>query len=81
MLTQAVESYLEVRRAMGFALHSEGSLLQSFAKYSDASGQEPHLHRNCDSVGGRGAIGHHASAPTWSSNPTCAIPSSGGSTS
>jgi integrase len=39
MLTQAVESYLEVRRAMGFALHSEGSLLQSFAKYSDSVGQ------------------------------------------
>lgn len=37
MLTQAVESYLEVRRTMGFALHSEGSLLQSFAKYSDAA--------------------------------------------
>lgn len=39
MLTQAVESYLEVRRAMGFALHSEGSLLQSFAKYSDMAGK------------------------------------------
>lgn len=39
MLTQAVESYLEVRRAMGFALHSEGSLLQSFAKYSDTAGK------------------------------------------
>jgi len=39
MLTQAVESYLEVRRAMGFALHSEGSLLQSFARYSAAAGQ------------------------------------------
>ena len=39
MLTQAVESYLGVRRAMGFALHSEGSLLQSFAKYSDAAGK------------------------------------------
>jgi integrase/recombinase XerD len=39
MLTQAVESYLEVRHAMGFALHSEGSLLQSFAEYSDAAGK------------------------------------------
>ena len=39
MLTQAVESYLGVRRAMGFALHSEGSLLQSFAHYSDAAGK------------------------------------------
>ena len=39
MLTQAVESYLELRRAMGFALHSEGNLLQSFAKYSDTAGK------------------------------------------
>lgn len=39
MLTQAVESYLGVRRAMGFALHSEGSLLQSFAKYSNTAGK------------------------------------------
>lgn len=39
MLTQALESYLEVRRAMGFALHSEGTLLQSFAKYSNTAGK------------------------------------------
>lgn len=39
MLTRGVESYLEVRRAMGFALHSEGSLLHSFAKYSDIEGK------------------------------------------
>ena len=39
MLIQAVESYLEVRRAMGFALHSEGTLLQSFAKHSDTAGK------------------------------------------
>jgi integrase/recombinase XerD len=39
MLTQAVESYLAVRRAMGFALHSEGSLLQSLAEFSDAAGK------------------------------------------
>ena len=39
MLTQAVESYLQVRRTMGFALHSEGSLLQSFAKYCGAEGK------------------------------------------
>ena len=39
MLTQAVESYLSVRRTMGFALHSEGTLLQSFAKHSDAAGK------------------------------------------
>lgn len=37
MLTQAVQSYLAVRRAMGFALHSEGSLLQSFAAFSEAA--------------------------------------------
>ena len=43
MLTQAVESYLGVRRAMGFALHSEGSLLQSFANYPDAAGKTSHI--------------------------------------
>jgi hypothetical protein len=39
VLTHAVESYLAVRRTMGFALHSEGTLLQSFAKHSDAAGK------------------------------------------
>ena len=39
MLTQNVESYLAVRRAMGFALHSEGTLLQSFAAFSEAAGK------------------------------------------
>jgi integrase len=40
MLTQAVESYLAVRRAAGFTLKSEGRLLQSFATFSDASGKQ-----------------------------------------
>ena len=39
MLTQAVQSYLAVRRAMGFALHSEGTLLQSFAAFSEDAGK------------------------------------------
>lgn len=39
MLTQAVESYLAVRRACGFELKSEGNLLQSFAAFSDARGK------------------------------------------
>ncbi|MGA7819623.1 MAG: tyrosine-type recombinase/integrase [Candidatus Sulfotelmatobacter sp.] len=39
MLTKAVESYLAVRRTMGFALHSEGSLLESFAAFSAAAGK------------------------------------------
>jgi integrase/recombinase XerD len=39
MLTQAVESYIAVRRATGFAFRSEGSLLQSFAAFSDAAGK------------------------------------------
>lgn len=40
MLTRNVESYLAVRRAMGFALHSEGTLLQSFAAFSQAAGKD-----------------------------------------
>jgi len=35
MLTQAVESYLEIRRACGFQLKCQGSLLRSFAIFSD----------------------------------------------
>ncbi len=39
MLAQAVESYLAVRRACGFALKSQGNLLRSFAIFSDARGK------------------------------------------
>ena len=39
MLTQAVESYIAMRRATGYAFRSEGSLLQSFAGFSDAAGK------------------------------------------
>ena len=39
MLTTDVQSYLTVRRAMGFALHSEGTLLQSFAAFSEGVGK------------------------------------------
>lgn len=39
MLTQSVESYLRVRRACGFELKSQGSLLRSFAIFSDERGR------------------------------------------
>ncbi|GAB2444699.1 site-specific integrase [Cupriavidus yeoncheonensis] len=39
MLKQTVQSYLEVRRACGFELKSQGNLLRSFAAYSDARGK------------------------------------------
>jgi len=39
MLSQAVESYLTVRRACGFKLKSPGNLLRSFAAFSDARGK------------------------------------------
>ena len=38
MLTKAVESYIAMRRACGFAFHSEGTCLQGFAAFSDARG-------------------------------------------
>lgn len=40
MLAHAVESYLSVRRACGFALKSPGNLLRSFAAFSEAKGKE-----------------------------------------
>jgi integrase len=39
MLRKAVESYVAVRRAVGFAFKSEGTQLKSFARYSDARGE------------------------------------------
>lgn len=39
MLADAVTTYLAVRRAAGFVLKSEGAQLQSFATFSEASGQ------------------------------------------
>jgi integrase len=40
MVAQAVESYLAVRHAAGFAFKSDGSLLRSFARFSEARGQD-----------------------------------------
>lgn len=39
MLIKAMESYLLMRRACGFALKSEGNCLRSFAAFSDARGK------------------------------------------
>lgn len=39
MLTQAVESYVAVRRAAGFGLKTERSLLKSFAAFSETRGE------------------------------------------
>jgi integrase len=39
MLTQAVESYVAIRRAAGFAFKSAGSLLKTFAAFSEARGE------------------------------------------
>jgi integrase/recombinase XerD len=46
MLTQAVESYLAVRHACGFELKTEGSLLRSFAIFSDGRGR----HHVCSEI-------------------------------
>ncbi|MCJ7545287.1 MAG: tyrosine-type recombinase/integrase [Deltaproteobacteria bacterium] len=40
MLTQAVESYLAIRRAVGFELRTEGHLLHSFALFAEARGEQ-----------------------------------------
>ena len=45
MLTKAVESYIALRRACGFAFRSEGTCLRGFAAFSDARG---HCHVRSD---------------------------------
>ncbi len=39
MLTNAVDSYIEMRRACGFGFKSEGTCLRGFAAFSDARAQ------------------------------------------
>jgi integrase/recombinase XerD len=39
MLTQEVQAYLAVRRAMGFGMKWSGNLLRGFAAFSNATGQ------------------------------------------
>ena len=39
MLTEAVESYLAVRRTLGFKLRWQGNFLRSFASFSDERGK------------------------------------------
>ena len=39
MLSQDVQAYLAVRRAMGFAMKWSGNLLRSFAAFSESAGQ------------------------------------------
>jgi integrase/recombinase XerD len=39
MLAEAVTTYVAIRRAAGFALRSQGSLLESFARFSAARGE------------------------------------------
>jgi len=61
MLNQAVESYLRVRRACGFELKCQGSLLRSFAIFSDARGK----HHVCSDIaiewaGLAGSVHQHA---------------------
>jgi len=40
MLTEAVESYLAIRRTLGFKLRSQGNFLRSFAIFSDTRGTD-----------------------------------------
>ena len=39
MLSQDVQAYLAVRRAMGFGMKGSGNLLRGFAAFSEAAGQ------------------------------------------
>src|SRR5258708_38438573 len=40
MLAGLIESYIEMRRACGFAFKSEGSCLRSFAAFSDSMAKD-----------------------------------------
>ena len=69
MLTRAVETYLAVRRAAGFALRNTSYHLRSFAMFSEARNRVLHFYGNRHRLGGTGTIacracpsaGHHHS--------------------
>ena len=65
MLTRAVETYLAIRRAAGFALRCEGFHLKSFAAFSEARKQR---YVSADDRHRVGGIGHDRfrSAPVGS---------------
>ena len=77
MLTQAVESYIAVRRATGFAFRSEGSLLQSFAAFSDAAGKRYVSAETAIEWAGSAPSLCSTSAPTWTGDSICAVHSCG----
>ena len=80
MLTQAVESYIAVRRATGFAFRSEGSLLQSFAAFSDAAGKHYVSSETAIEWAGSRTVALSTSAPAWPGDSICAVHSCGRST-
>ena len=73
MLTKAVESYIAVRRATGFAFRSKGSLLQSFAAFSEAAGKHYVCCGNRHPMGWIGAIAVYARSQAWPGDPICAV--------
>jgi hypothetical protein len=78
MLTQAVESYRAVRRATGFAFRSEGSLLQSFAAFSDAAGKD--FVCSNTAIEWAGSARFYTSSSSRPGDSICAIHSCGGPT-
>ena len=81
MLTHAVESYLALRQAAGFALRSEETLLRGFAAFSSARGESDHSRNPCHRVGRIGILAFPAGAATRDGHPMRAPPPRGGSAS
>ena len=73
MLIQAVESYIAVRRATGFAFRSEGSLLQSFAAFSEAAGKHYVCSETAIQWAGSAPLLSTRSSPAWPGDPICAV--------
>ena len=80
MLTQAVESYIAVRRATGFAFRSEGSLLQSFAAFSEAAGKHYVCSETAIQWAGSAPLLVNARSPAWPGDSICAVHPCGRST-
>ena len=78
MLTQDVQAYLAVRRAMGFGMKWSGNLLRGFAAFSDATGQHHVCSDTAIKWAGVGVIRSHASQTARFGDSIGAVPMCGG---
>ena len=71
-MLEAIEAYLALRRATGFAMLNAEYLLKSFAAFATERGQTPCPHANRNRLGGARTVCRATRCPAESRLPLCA---------